>query len=82
MEFQVGDEVLLSTKNLQQFVVTVGGTSKLGPLYCGSFRVLEKMTAAYRLDLPPHMKIHPIFHPSQLKLYRKIRRSEQKVRET
>ena len=45
MEVQVGDEVLLSTKNLPVSVV-VGGSRKLGPLYCGPFRVLEKLTVA------------------------------------
>ena len=70
MEFQVGDQVLLSTKNLPMQVV-VGRSRKLGPLYCGSFTVLEKYMAAYKLKLPPHMKIHPTFHVSQLKLYKK-----------
>ena len=70
MEFQVGDEVLLSTTNLLVKVAT-GGSKKLGTLYYGPFIVLEVHTAAYKLDLPPHMKVHPIFYVSQLKLYRK-----------
>ena len=70
MEVQVGDEVLLSTRNLP-VSVAAGGSRKLGPLYCGPFRVMEKFTTAYRLELPPHMQIHPVFHVSQLKLYRK-----------
>ena len=70
MEFQVGDEVLLSTRTLP-VKVAVGGTRKLGPLYCGPFRILEKYTSAYHLELPQHMQIHPVFHVSQLKLYRK-----------
>ena len=70
LELQVGDEVLLSTKNLP-VQVAAGGSRKLGPLYCGPFPVLEKLTSAYRLDLPPHMRVHPVFHVSQLKLYRK-----------
>ena len=70
LELQMGDEVLLSTKNLPVQVVA-GGSRKLGPLYCGPFPVLEKLTSAYRLDLPPHMRVHPVFHVSQLKLYRK-----------
>ena len=63
-------EVLLSTKNLP-VKVAVGGIQKLGPLYCWPFTVLEKYTTAYKLVLPPHMKIHPVFHVSQLKLYKK-----------
>ena len=70
LELSVGDQVLLSTRNLP-VQVAVGGSRKLGPLYCGPFTVLEKLTSAYRLDLPPHMKVHPVFHVSQLKLYRK-----------
>ena len=70
IEIQVGDEVLLSTKTLP-VAVAAGGSRKLGPLYCGPFKVIEKLTAAYRLELPPHMQIYPVFHVSQLKLYRK-----------
>ena len=52
LEVQVGDEVLLSTKNLLVSVAT-GVSRKLGPLYCGPFRVLEKLTAAYKLCCAP-----------------------------
>ena len=70
LELNIGDEVLLSTRNLL-VQVAAGVSQKLGPLYCGPFTILEKLTSAYRLDLPPHMKVHPVFHVSQLKLYRK-----------
>ena len=61
--------------------VAAGGTKKLGPLYCGPFIVLEKYTAAYKLKLPPHMKIHPTFHVSQLKLYKKANERGQNLPE-
>ena len=70
MELQVGDEVLLSTRNLL-VQVAAGGSRKLGPLYCGPFTILEKLTSAYKLDLPPHIKVHLVFHVSQLKLYKR-----------
>ena len=69
VEFNIGDEVLLSTRNLTP-MMTTGGSHKLGALYIGPFKVIEKFTSSYRLELPEHMKIHPIFHISQLKLYR------------
>ena len=65
LEVQVGDEMLLSTKNLP-VSVAAGGSRKLGPLYCRRFRVLEKLIVAYRLELPPHIQIHLVFHVSQL----------------
>ena len=61
---------MLTTRNLP-VQVAIRGSQKLGPLYCGPFTVLEKLTSAYRLDLPLHMRVHPVFHVSQLKLYRK-----------
>ena len=77
LEIQVGDEVLLSTKTLP-VAVAAGGSKKLGPLYCGPFKVIEKMTTAYKLELPQHMQIYPVFHVSQLKLYRKPDREERR----
>ena len=70
LELNGGDEVVLSTRNLP-VQVAAGGSRKLGSLYCGPFMIMEKLALAYRLDLPPHMKVHPVFHVSQLKLYRK-----------
>ena len=69
VEFQVGDQVLHATKTLP-VVVVARGSSKLGPFSCGPFEVVEKYRTAYKLNLPPHMKMHPVFHVSQLKLYR------------
>ena len=43
IEIQIGDEVLLSTKTLP-VAVAAGGSRKLGPLYCGPFKVLEELT--------------------------------------
>ena len=48
MEFQVGDEVLLSTRTLP-VKVAAGGSRKLGPLYCGPFRILEKYLISFLL---------------------------------
>ena len=46
LQLQVGDEALLSTRNLP-VQVAARGSGKLGPLYCGPFTILEKLTSAY-----------------------------------
>jgi len=67
LELQAGDEVLLSTKYLN--IAGIGPSHKFGPLYIGPFKVQECYTTAYKLELPEHIRVHPIFHVSQLKLY-------------
>ena len=68
LEFRVGDDVLLSTRYIN--TAGMGPSHKLGPLYIGPFKVLEKYSNAYKLKLPPNIQVHPVFHVSQLRLYR------------
>jgi len=61
-EFQRGDLVWLSTKNLH---VEGSSVHKLDPLRCGPFPVTETISrVAVRLALPPHMRMHNVFHVS------------------
>ena len=67
-EFQVGDLVMLKTSYL------VRGTSyhktTLQRRYDGPFPVVKRVgKVAYKLELPPEIKFHPVFHVSLLKPY-------------
>jgi hypothetical protein len=65
LEFSVGDQVMLSTKHLK---LKTPGCRKLMPLWAGPYSVSQKIGAvAYRLQLPPELTIHPVFHVSLLK---------------
>ena len=62
-EFKEGDKVYLSTKNL----VTNEGSKKLSDLRTGPFTVLKKVgEGAYKLKLPKHMKLNPVFNVALL----------------
>ena len=71
--FELGTDVLLSTKNIHMRAPTGRkSTPKLLPKWIGPFKVLEKVgesNLAYKLELPSTLKIHPVFHVSLLKEY-------------
>ena len=57
--FQIGDMVYLSTENL----VTDEGSKKLSDLRTGPYPITKKVReGAYKLKLPPHMKVNPTFN--------------------
>ena len=67
-EFQVGQEVLLSTAHIR---IASPGIPKLLPKYIGLFKVEARQgPLAYRLKLPDQYGIHPVFHVSLLKAYK------------
>jgi hypothetical protein len=67
LSFSLGDLVLLNTKNIR---LLTPGTNKLMPRWIGPFAVTQQVgKVSYKLDLPPNMKIHPVFHASLLKKY-------------
>ena len=63
LEFQVGDQVLLSRRNLRH--------GKLDAVWLGPFPITERISrTAYRLGPPADMRMHPVFHASLLKPYK------------
>jgi hypothetical protein len=66
--FNVGDNVLLSTKNLK---LRSSGSRKLLPRFIGHFTIVKEINpAAFTLDLPTGLRVHPTFHVILLKPYK------------
>uniref|UniRef100_A0A1A7Z8I5 Integrase catalytic domain-containing protein n=1 Tax=Nothobranchius furzeri TaxID=105023 RepID=A0A1A7Z8I5_NOTFU len=62
--FRSGDQVWLSSANLRM----PAGSRKLTPRFLGPFPVLKVINpVTCRLRLPATLRIHPVFHVSQLK---------------
>ena len=68
--FKVGDMVWLSRRNIS----TTRPSTKLDYKRLGPFKITKVVgdsKLAFKLDLPPRMKIHPVFHASLLEPYHK-----------
>ena len=62
----IGELVMLNAKNIR----TKRPSKKLSPKLYGPFKVLEtKGNRAYKLEISPRWKIHPVFHVSLLEPY-------------
>ncbi|OWZ18043.1 hypothetical protein PHMEG_0007928 [Phytophthora megakarya] len=68
--FRVGDQVLLSTDGISPTSVRNLDANNLTPRYIGPFTVLKVIRDAYRLQLPPTLKLHPTFYVGRLRRYR------------
>ena len=68
-EFSVGDHVYLRVRP-RKSSLKLGICSKLSPIYCGPFEVLERIgPIAYRLAFPASTRAHNVFHVSLPKKY-------------
>jgi len=69
-KFKVGDQVLLSTKNLKSTMVSNYDSNKLLSRFIGPFKIIEIINDhAYKLDIPTSMKLHNVFYVGLLKPY-------------
>lgn len=68
VEFKVGDKVMLSGADLNLKSVV---TPKLSERYIGPFTVKRVVSPLdYELELPPSLRIHPVFHVSKLRAFK------------
>lgn len=67
-QFKVGNWVYLRLKPYRQSSLSIIKNFKLCARFCGSYQVLARVGAvAYKLQLPPEITIHHVFHVSFLK---------------
>jgi hypothetical protein len=70
LQFEVGDMVLLSANHLRLASMAARPSKKLQPRFVGPYRIAQIVSpVAYRLELPPSLRVHPVFHVSLLRAY-------------
>ncbi|GMG15832.1 unnamed protein product [Phytophthora fragariaefolia] len=68
--FKVGDQVYLSTKHLDTAHTGFPNSRKLGRKWIGLYPVVRTVhNHAYEINLPPGLKLHPVFNTGSLKPY-------------
>lgn len=69
VEFNVGDKVFLRMDPVQ-FKTPKGLSASLGRRFDGPFTITGRIgKVAYKLKLPTHLRVHNVFHVSQLRPY-------------
>ena len=67
-QYNIGDEVVLSTANLENYCPHL--PAKLRARWVGPFTISRVvLPVSYKVDLPPRWPIHPVFHIDRLKRY-------------
>ncbi|PNX92763.1 Ty3/gypsy retrotransposon protein [Trifolium pratense] len=71
LSYAVGDFVYVKLRPYRQQSLTGSTYSKLSKRFYGPYKIVERIgPVAYKLELPPQSKIHPVFHCSLLKQHR------------
>ena len=68
--FHVGDMVFLRLHPYNPSSVEIKGCHKLAPKIYGPYKVLQNIgSVAYKLELLPYSRVHPVFHVSCVKKF-------------
>jgi len=69
-DFKVGDHILLNLENITLPADRTRTSQKLLARFAGPHTIVEQLSpVSFRLDLPPTMKIHPVFHVDRFRRY-------------